>query len=383
MAEWISVKDRLPEDCKSVLATDGHGVEEAFYYLGEWFNTNAIKCNNVTTGWTSPLLLLTLLHNRIILGERLNMKIIQVPTGEIMIIDGENGKLECLSLGDYGKAINLNQHKKVIHGQLLPLSEKWVCTISTQYGCSMGCRFCDVPKVGPGKNATLDDLLNQVGAVRDRNPRIRECQRFNIHYARMGEPTWNWNVLDSAVLLKDKLRYFNVHPVVSTMMPIKNESLEAFIKMWCHIKNDYYKGEAGLQLSINSTSEQEREMMFSHNALPLYDISYIMNKQPDPVGRKYTLNFAIAEYTIDAERLAKLFPPSRFICKLTPMHKTNAALRNGIKTIGDYTESYPYEQYEQELKSAGYEVLVFIASKEEDESRITCGNAILSDRKEI
>jgi 23S rRNA (adenine2503-C2)-methyltransferase len=270
-----------------------------------------------------------------------------------------------------------------MHGPLLPLSEKWVCTISTQYGCSMGCRFCDVPKVGPGKNATLDDILNQVWAVRDRNPKIRECKRFNIHYARMGEPTWNWNVLDSAILLKDKLRYFNVHPVVSTMMPIKNELLESFIQTWCHIKNDYYKGEAGLQLSINSTSEQEREIMFSHNALPLYDISYIMNKQPDPVGRKYTLNFAIAEYTIDSGRLAKLFPPSRFICKLTPMHKTNAALRNGIKTIGDYTESYPYEKYEQELKSAGYEVLVFIASKEEDESRITCGNAILSDRKEI
>ena len=31
------------------------------------------------------------------------------------------------------------------------------------------------------------------------------------------------------------------------------------------------------------------------------------------------------------------------------------------------------------LQKAGYDVLVFIASKEEDESKITCGNAILAE----
>lgn len=91
---------------------------------------------------------------------------IDVPTGKILIIEGEKGRLECLSLGDYGKSVNLNQHKKVVHGSLLPLKEKWVCTISTQYGCSMGCKFCDVPKVGPGRNATLGDLIEEVYAVR-------------------------------------------------------------------------------------------------------------------------------------------------------------------------------------------------------------------------
>ena len=28
---------------------------------------------------------------------------IKVPTGNILIVSGENGKLECLSIGDYGK----------------------------------------------------------------------------------------------------------------------------------------------------------------------------------------------------------------------------------------------------------------------------------------
>jgi 23S rRNA (adenine2503-C2)-methyltransferase len=307
----------------------------------------------------------------------------KVPTGDILITEGEHGPLECLSLGDYGKDINLNQHKRVQHGPLLPLAEKWVCTISTQYGCSMGCRFCDVPRVGPGRNASLQDLLDQVREVVALHPEVRKCARFNVHYARMGEPTWTWSVIDSAILLKRIYRGFNVHPVVSTMMPAPNKDLASFLRTWVHVKNTYYSGEAGLQLSINSTNEDERKKMFNGNALYLGNIADLMAEMPDPVGRKYTLNFAIAGYELDAEKLARWFPPSRFVCKLTPMHKTRAALANGIKTAGDYTESYPYEKDEARLRAAGFDVLVFIASREEDESRITCGNAVLAQREAI
>ena len=32
---------------------------------------------------------------------------IKVPTGDIMVVEGEKGKLEMLSLGDYGKDVNV------------------------------------------------------------------------------------------------------------------------------------------------------------------------------------------------------------------------------------------------------------------------------------
>lgn len=305
---------------------------------------------------------------------------IAVPTGNILVVTGEKGKLECLSIGDYGKDVNLNQHKKVVHTDLLPLTEKWVCTVSTQYGCSSGCKFCDVPKVGLGINATLDDILGQIRTVRNLHPEVVSTDRFNIHYARMGEPTWNPAVLDSAILARDLFPGFKVHPVVSTMMPNRNPDLTHFLWYWVHIKNEHYKGEAGLQLSINSTDDAERFRMFSGNAWSLSKISTVMKALGKPVGRKYTLNFAIAGYKIDANLLADLFSPDDFVCKLTPMHKTTTALRNGIKTDGDYTEPYPYEQDEENLKKAGFKVLTFIASKEEDESGITCGNAVLADK---
>jgi 23S rRNA (adenine2503-C2)-methyltransferase len=314
------------------------------------------------------------------------IKNLQVPTGNILVVDGDKGKLECLSLGDYGKDINLKSDalglsrniEKVVHTNLLPLSEKWVCTISSQYGCSSYCKFCDCPKLGPGINATFNDLINQVFIVLDLHKDIKSSKRLNIHFARIGEPTWNRDVLEAAKWLKYNIDMdYNVHPVVSTMMPKYNEGLKSFIHDWMEIKNKLYNGNAGLQLSINSTNEDERDYMFSDSALSLDEIAEVMDNVI-PVGRKITLNFAVANYQIDSNILLRYFDPDNYIIKLTPMHKTQSAIKFDIKTEGDYTTFYPYQKHEENLKEAGYDVLVFIASEEEDLSLITCGNAILS-----
>ncbi len=308
-----------------------------------------------------------------------------VPTGDILIVEGEKGRLEMLSLGDYGKDVNLKadcmgltrEPKPIRHQQMLPLQEKWVITISTQYGCSMNCTFCDVPKVGPGRNATRNDMIDQVLTGMALHPEIRSTKRLNIHFARMGEPTFNLNVLDAALWCAN-LPDFCVHPVVSTMMPRGNTQLRYFLNEWMALKNGIYAGNAGLQLSIDSTDEGGLTSMFGGSALSLREIAEIMYNVPDPVGRKITLNFAVANYTIDPRVLLAYFNPEHYIIKLTPMHKTQKCVESGNLTQGDYTTYAPYQKHEEALKAVGYDVLVFIASKEEDESRITCGNAILS-----
>lgn len=90
------------------------------------------------------------------------LKEIKVPTGEIYTAKGNKGVLEFLTVADYGKDANIKadflgitrELNGVPNGTPMPLTEKWVITISTQYGCSMNCKFCDVPKVGPGRNVT-------------------------------------------------------------------------------------------------------------------------------------------------------------------------------------------------------------------------------------
>ncbi len=322
------------------------------------------------------------------------MKNYEVPTGNIFIMDGElNKPLEFLSIGDYGKEKNLKadfmgltkEIDGVPHGGLLPLEKKWVITISSQYGCSMGCSFCDVPKVGSGINATFKDLISQVFTAVNYHPEVKYTERLNLHYARMGEPTWNEDVIHSAYFIEGKLKSqkWGFHPVVSTMMPVKNKKLFSFLDRWLDLKNNF-DGEAGLQLSINATDESVRAKTMPHS-MDLRSISsmfYDLLSTREPIkGRKITLNFALTNEEINAKKLRELFNPKYFICKITPMHKTKACIDKGILTDNGYDHYYPYKEVEENLKKVGFDVIVFIPSKEEDESRITCGNALLSDNR--
>lgn len=306
------------------------------------------------------------------------IKNVAVPTGNILVVQGENGPIELLSIGDYGKEINLNRSAPVPDNlPLIPLERKWVITISTQYGCSMGCTFCDVPKVGPGINATLTDMQRMVIAGLQLHPEVTWSNRLNIHYARMGEPTFNPAVLDHARWLKEHIDpEYSVHPVLTTMLPKENIWLKTFLHAWIRLKNRVFRGNAGLQLSINSTDEAVRERIFRRSALPLWKIAQLLDGCV-PVGRKFTLNFAVCGWPIEAAVLLRYFDPDRFIVKLTPMHETKAAQAHGHKTEGDYTSPHSYEGVKQKLEAVGYEVLVFVTSTDEDLSRITCGNAIL------
>lgn len=316
---------------------------------------------------------------------------IKVPTGNICIIDGERGKgLEFLSIGDYGQANNIkadflgytNEINGVTHGEMLPLEDKWVITISTQYGCSMNCTFCDVPNVGRGLNATIEDLINQFDLAKSLHPEVKSG-RINLHYARMGEPTWNPLVIDSAYMISCGMNDFSFHPVVSTMMPKNNKNLFKFLSDWLDYKWNH-NGDAGLQLSINSTCETARNKMFSANCMTLNDISnmfYDLLSTYEMKGRKITLNFALTGDEIDAEKLRDLFSPRYFMCKLTPLHATSSCDENGMSIKG-YDAYDIYKPVEESLKNVGFDVLVFVPSVEEDESKITCGNAILSSKEQ-
>lgn len=249
----------------------------------------------------------------------------------------------------------------------------------------MRCKFCDCPSYGFHGNATIWELMYEIKTILE-GETCRETDRFNVHFARMGEPTFNRNVLVFAkYILKQFVNEYikakTIHPVVSTMLPKHNPNLKDFLMVWCRIKNINYMGEAGLQFSINSTDNNQRECQFSNLSLSLEEISSIAKELPDPIGRKYTLNFAVTKDTIlDANRLNDLFDKDKFIVKITPIHKTKSAIENKYDVSDSYQNYDVYRQFEQPLLDLGWDVIVFVPSEEEDSDRITCGNALISKR---
>lgn len=302
-------------------------------------------------------------------------------------------KMEYLYVGDYGKENNIKADflgfKKEINSvphHNVDLKDKMVVTISTQKGCPMNCMFCDCPKVKFGGNVSRDELAEEVvNAIKFSGCKYTE--RFNLHLARMGEPSLNAsNVLnflkyDLRDIVNANMKADVIHPVFTTMMPksLGIEGMGQILQTFCQIKNKDYDGEAGLQLSINSTDENQRNELFRGRSMSLEGIAYVARSLPMPKGRKYTLNFPVTDKTIlDPKELSRLFDKDKFIVKITPIHETNEANANGINTPEGYYKYDVYRQFEQPLLYEGWEVIVFIPSKEEDEDRITCGNALLS-----
>ncbi len=327
------------------------------------------------------------------------MKKYTLPTGYLFVDDYSKGKLETLSIGDYGKPYNVKAdflgYSRELNGvpntECMPLSEKWVVTVSTQYGCPMRCTFCDVPNVPFRGNVSLEDLYGQLRRAIGLFPGVRYTERLNLHFARMGDPVFNdevfefsrWLAESKRQLHKDTgLRVETLHPVLTTSLPKKYKRLGERIYDWAYIKNVDFRGQAGLQFSINSTDEGQRSAMFGDQQLHLEDFAAIVRALPEPISRKYCLNFAYStDFIIDAAKVARLFDPEKFMCKITPIHNNNACRDNKIQTVGGYDSYRPYAKPETDLKEAGFDVLVFVPSLDEEDGLVTCGNAILGGSK--
>ena len=298
--------------------------------------------------------------------------------------------LEYLYVGDYGKENNIKADflgytkriDKVKH-KPVQITDKLVVTVSSQKGCPMNCNFCDCPKLGFHGDASTIELVSEITTGIALSG-IKHGERLNVHYDRMGEPTFNPNVITSAKIIfqivKDSnadISFNTYHPVVSTMMPKSNKSLEKFLHDWVDT-GFIYGGEDGfgLQFSINTLDEEERNKMFRNKSLSLQEIRDIIKSLPMPKKRKYTLNFAVtSRCNLDVDLMNKYFNKDKCIVKITPIHETVEAVNEGYEIVKDFDV---YEKFEQPLVKDGWDVIVFVPSKEEDADRITCGNSLIA-----
>lgn len=305
------------------------------------------------------------------------------------IISDDNMQLEYLYVGDYGKENNIKADflgytkriEKVEHKDV-DITDKLVVTVSSQKGCAMKCNFCDCPKYGFHGNASLPELMSEITTAVALSG-IKHGKRLNIHFARMGEPTYNEYVIDAAVRSAEIFEdmFDEYHPVISTMCPKYNMNLITFLQVWINLGYMYGGNDGfGLQFSINTLDEVERNKMFNNMSMSLEQIGSIIDILPAPKKRKFTLNFAVtSKSNLDPVLMDKYFDKNKCIVKITPIHETHEAVNNGYEIVKDFDV---YEKFEKPLVEAGWEVIVFVPSEEEDSDRITCGNSLIA-RNEV
>ena len=261
----------------------------------------------------------------------------------------------------------------------IPREEKWVLIISTLFGCPVGCRFCDAGAAFKGKLSTEEMLFQVNYLIEKRFPNKRvPVKKFKIQFARMGEPSFNQNVLALLDRLPDTYDAPGLMPSLSTIAP---RGTESFFQQLLAIKNRKYKRKFQFQFSLHTTDEKQRDWLmpvkkWSFPEMAEYGQSFYAEGE-----RKITLNFALERNSIvDPDVLLKYFDPNYFLIKITPINPTYKATENKIP----YYRLPEKEQIPliQELEKAGYETILSIGELEENHIGSNCGQYVMAYEKQ-
>jgi 23S rRNA (adenine2503-C2)-methyltransferase len=253
-----------------------------------------------------------------------------------------------------------------------PRSEKSVIILSTQYGCPVGCAFCDAAGDYHG-NPDAAGLLAQVRFVLERRPEILSTRKLKVHFARMGEPALNARaVLEALDRLPELLPNPGLLPCVATVTPAAAPRF--LLDLFEVVSRRYRPGCFQLQLSINATDPAARRRLVPIPTLPLETLGELAAPFHRPGDRRVVLNFALARgVTVELPRLLRAFDPTHFMVKLTPVNPTLRARAGGFETLLEAGRPHAADALLAELEAAGYETVVSIGDPEEIAIGSNCG----------
>lgn len=248
--------------------------------------------------------------------------------------------------------------------------EKWVFLISSSYGCPVRCKFCDAGTYYCG-NLSFDEILFEIRYLLNYyNSESFRCKKLKIQFARVGEPSFNMNVLKVLSVLNDIIKNHNIYPSISTVAPkIRGVFFEELLK----IKKQNYSYKFQLQFSVHSTDEKFRYHLMPIEKFTLGDISKYGDKFYDKGGRKITLNFVYnPSFPIDTDVILNTFDPEKFLIKVTPINPTLKSIENSMLVDFKYNDDIWFKR----LAKKGFDVLISIGELEENKIGSNCGQYI-------
>jgi 23S rRNA (adenine2503-C2)-methyltransferase len=254
----------------------------------------------------------------------------------------------------------------------LPREEKWVLIVSTLFGCPVACRMCDAGGYYRGKMSAAEILAQIDFLVGEKYPnREVPAKKFKIQFARLGEPALNGAVVD---VLEELPRRYRAPGLMSAVSSVAPAGADDFFERLASLKRRHYRGgKFQLQFSLHTTDDDLRDRLVPVKKWPLPRLAEYGERFYERGDRKIALNFALAEDSpLEAGRLAEHFDPAKFLVKLTPLNPTYTARRHGLTS---YLASRPGGRpaVVDELRAAGFDVIVSIGEAEENFIGSNCG----------
>ena len=171
-----------------------------------------------------------------------------------------------------------------------------VC-LSSQVGCSLGCKFCATGKMGFVRNLTSSEIIMQllyfVRLLKKENKRVT-----NIVFMGMGEPFLNYDNVMEAIRIMNNEECFNIgarHISISTsgivegIEKLSKENLQVNLAISLHAPNDKLRSE----------------IMPVNNIHHLSDVLNAVKKYVDLTNRKVMFEYIMIDGVNDGEKEAE------------------------------------------------------------------------------
>ena len=257
---------------------------------------------------------------------------------------------------------------------LMPREEKWILIISTLYGCPVKCKFCDAGDFYKGK-LSKEELLAQIEyAIKEYYPDGHvPTKKFKIQFARMGDPAFNFAVLDALEAIPTTFDVPGFLPSISSIAP---RGTEEWFERLMEIKNRMYP-LFQMQFSIHTTNTEQRDWLIPVKKWSFKEMADYGERFFRDGDRKLTLNFALADnMELSADTLFEYFDPNKYLVKITPVNPTYRAMKNNLDNA--IKSEHDIDYIIESLTKRGYDSIISIGEIEENNIGSNCGQHIIN-----
>ena len=198
---------------------------------------------------------------------------------------------ETVSKDGTKKYLFQTDENRYVEAAYIPDKDRATLCISCQNGCKMGCKFCNTGLQGFGGNLSVNQILNQIKSLPERNTLT------NLVFMGMGEPLDNLeNILKALEILTSDYGYaMSPHRITLSTVGVL-PALKDFLE----------KTDVHLAVSVHNPFPEERsQIMPIENAQPLEKTIKMIEKYDFRHQRRFSAEYIMIHGFNDSAKHAR------------------------------------------------------------------------------
>ena len=186
----------------------------------------------------------------------------------------------------------------VVESVLIPTEKRITACVSSQVGCSLACKFCATARLKRQRNLSVDEIYDQVAAIKEQAELFYGRPLTNIVFMGMGEPLLNYTNVIGAI---DKITAQKGLNMASRRITVSTVGVAKMIKKMADDKVKF-----NLAVSLHAALNETRSSIMPINDTnPLEELADALHYWYQKTKSKVTYEYVVWKGINDTEEHAR------------------------------------------------------------------------------